>query len=716
MSINSEVQSLPKDVKSEATRSIFAKIGSLPKDTKIAVKVYFGFSIVLVLLCATAFFGLHGLDSATQNFANYRVMAIDRIAANQVMHEVAATRIAVKNFVISGDIKDAHSVEEEIIALSGEINELKELLHSEPELEKKVEHIESLRDQYKGAFDSITKNQTEIDKLVTTVLNVEGLNIERGLIKVSENAFNANQIQTTYKVSVALRHALLGRLYMLHFLADGKQVSYDRVKKDLEVTVTDINELKSTLTLSENRKILGKIGDSLQSYIAAAKKVKDLSDASIDLMVNRLDKIGPSINVTADEINAEFSIRQDTLGPLAVAENQTDSLRAMVVSGLAIVFGLLAAWLIGGSISKPIRAMTSAMTTLAKGDKTIDIPAVGRGDELGAMADAVLVFKENMIKADTLQAEQASSRLEQEEQKKQAEIADVEQKKRVEVEKKAEMNKLADSFKLSVGSVVENVSEASGALQVSAGALSSTAEETNIQSTVVAAAAEEATVNVQTVAAAAEELSASIGEISRQVSQSSEMAQVAVADAKRADELIHGLADASQKIGDILGLISDIAEQTNLLALNATIEAARAGDAGKGFAVVAAEVKNLANQTAKSTEEIGTQILDIQKATKEAVVAVQGVGKGIGEIGEVAAAIAAAVEEQSAATREIAENVQQASAGTSDVATNIVGVTKAADETGQASSQVLESAQGLSKEAETLRTEVDSFIQSVRAA
>lgn len=698
--------------------SIFSKIQSLPRDTKIAVRVYFGFGMVLALLCASAGIGLYGLNSSAQNLSNYRVMALDRIAANQVMHEVAATRIAAKNFVISGNIKDAKAVENEIGGLSLKIKGLKERLNDEPDpaLEEKVVHIEELRDQYKETFDIVTKNRLEITNLVDTVLNVEGPKIERGLTEINKNAFNASQIETTYLVASVLRSALLGRLYMLRFLNDGKQASYDRVLKEFNIVSKGVNEMKTTLRLPANQQILNGLTASIEAYITAGETVKGLSDTNADLIANRLDKIGPNINKNVNAVIAEFRDRQDSLGPRAVSENLRNSLLAMSTSGLAVVLGILAAWLIGSSVSKPIRAMTSAMTTLAKGDKTADIPAVGRGDELGAMADAVVVFKENMIKAEALQAEQERLRAEQEEQKKRAETAEAEQKKRAEGQKKDEMNKLADTFESGVGSVVETVSVASTQLQSLADALSTTTSETNRQSTAVAAAAEQATVNVQTVAAAAEQLSASISEISRQVSQSSEMAQVAVSDVQRADNLIQGLAVASQKIGDILNLISDIAEQTNLLALNATIEAARAGDAGKGFAVVAAEVKNLANQTAKSTEEIGSQILGIQKATKEAVVAVQGVGKGIGEIGQVSSAIAAAVEEQSAATREIAENVQQASAGTADVASNIVGVTKSADETGQASSQVLESARGLSQEAETLRSQVNTFTQNVRAA
>ena len=260
------------------------------------------------------------------------------------------------------------------------------------------------------------------------------------------------------------------------------------------------------------------------------------------------------------------------------------------------------------------------------------------------------------------------------------------------------------------------VSEASLTLETTASSMSASADQTNRQSTIVAAATEQASGNVNSVASAASELSASIQEIGRQVEQSCQVSVATAGVANRTNEKIQGLAETSARIGEVVQLINDIASQTNLLALNATIEAARAGEAGKGFAVVANEVKNLANQTARATEEITSHIAAVQDATNEAVSSIADIVKRIDELNHIATTVSSAVEEQSAATQEIARNVDHAAQGTREVAENISGVREAAASTGAASQQVLSSAQSLSKEAVDLKAVVATFLNDVRAA
>jgi methyl-accepting chemotaxis protein len=364
--------------------------------------------------------------------------------------------------------------------------------------------------------------------------------------------------------------------------------------------------------------------------------------------------------------------------------------------GMLIALGAMAFSFFG--IARPIGRITESMGVLAGGDTKAEIPFAERKDEIGRMAAAVQVFRDNMIKARALEA------------------AAAETEKRSAAQRKSDMHKLADEFQAAIGNIIDTVSSASSQLEAAANTLTRTAEVTQDLSGAVATASEQASSNVQSVASSTEEMTASVNEISRQVQESSRIAGDAVNQAQRTDARINELSQAAGRIGDVVKLITAIAEQTNLLALNATIEAARAGEAGRGFAVVANEVKALAAQTAKATEEISTQIAGMQTATQDSVAAIKEIGGTIGRISDIASTIAAAVEEQGAATTEIARNVGEAAKGTTQVATSITDVNRGAAETGTASAQVLASAQSLSAESHHLRREVDKFLSTVRAA
>jgi methyl-accepting chemotaxis protein len=345
----------------------------------------------------------------------------------------------------------------------------------------------------------------------------------------------------------------------------------------------------------------------------------------------------------------------------------------------------------------PIRYIAKATLKLARGEHVVDFDALGRRDELGDIVDSLKTFA-------GLIAERRESAAREERQKRQAEE-----------DRKAALRRMADIFETEVGSVIDAVTSEAKGLQGSAKQMAAMAAETSAQVTTVASAAEQASCNVQTVASASEELSASINEISSQVEHSRMIAGRAEEEAKQTTGLIERLSENVGSIGQILSLITDIASQTNLLALNATIEAARAGDAGKGFAVVAGEVKNLAKQTARATDEIGTKIAAVQNGTADAVKAIQLITQVVNEMGGISASVAAAVQQQTAATGEIARNVDQAATGTQEVSRNIGGVEIAARQTGQAAGQISESSSELSKHADVLKRDVGRFLDQVRS-
>jgi methyl-accepting chemotaxis protein len=368
------------------------------------------------------------------------------------------------------------------------------------------------------------------------------------------------------------------------------------------------------------------------------------------------------------------------------------------ISAAVVGIALVIAVVIAQGITNQLRNVRGVLNDLAQGRLDTEIPKTGGRDEIGQMAEALHILRSALVKGEELNEQQKLI-----------------QRRHVD-ERVETTHRLANEFETAIGVIIDNVSASANELEAAANTLTTTAQMTQELSQSTAVASEAASTNVQTVAAASKELASSVSEVARKVQESSKIAGEAVKQAERTDTRIAELSQAASRIGDVVKLITSVAEQTNLLALNATIEAARAGDAGKGFAVVAHEVKALASQTAKATEEISAQITNMQTATADSVIAIKDIGTTIGRISEIAEAIAASVDEQGASTREIARNVDQAADGTAQVVLNVGNVNRGAVETGSASAQVLSSSRSLSNESNRLKHELVRFLTTVRSA
>ena len=669
---------------------------SVLKRFRVTAKIFTGFGIVLTLLLIISATGVVNLRLGDHNFTRYRAIAMQTNQAGRVQANLLETRLAVKDFMLTGTEATIDAVKRRAAATLEHQKAFKQLVDEQ----KKEDILNTTGDElnaYVGSFDEVTRLQADRNDLVINRLDKIGPQMERNISAVMQNAFDDSDVLAAFLAGKLQRNMLLMRLYVGKFLIANDPASLERAQQEAKIVRDQTAALLSELSNAERRRLVQETADLLSQYEAAFAQVKTVIENRNAIIDDRLDTIGPKVSNLMEDLKLDIKKEQDTLGPATSAAMEQAVAITGGIAAASILIGLLAAWLIGAGTARPIAAITTAMRTLAEGDKSIDIPGQDHRDEIGEMAKAVLVFKENMIKAEELaQREEEANRQRQERARR--------------------IEELTGAFDRNVSEMLKALASSTTEMEATASSMSGIADNTNDRAAAVAAGAEEASANVQTVATATEELSGSIQEISRQVNQSAHIAGRAVDEASRTDQQVQNLADAAQKIGEVILMISDIAEQTNLLALNATIEAARAGEAGKGFAVVASEVKNLATQTAKATDDISRQITGIQNETQHAVGAIQSITTTIGQMNEVTAAIASAVEEQDAATSEIARNVEQASAGTQEVTTNIAEVTAAAGETGTAATQVKTVAQDLNRKADDLKRQVETFLNDVRAA
>ena len=660
---------------------------------KISTRIFGGFAFVLVLVVAMGV--ASGLASlwVLDRFDDYERETTITTEILRIENDIGDFDRGAHQLVATGSEVDARGAAAAKERLATEIRELLARL-AEPERRQAVSALEGSVTAYGAKLDTVVQLHSQRRHLVAETLPADGDAAAQAIAAAIAAAKKAGELSGAAFVEAAQDQFAALRDQVEKYVArqdDALVPPLAELEKKLDSTLKDAAEQADDAGVKSQIEALAKpyaaYAQSLGALLAVAAKADDV-------VGKQLQPAGQTMLQAAQRIRDEAVKGQLQAREASKAEMTRSQMLMLGLAAGCVLLGVTLAWWIGRSITLPMNAMIATMRRLAEGDTGVAIGGADGRDEIGEMARAVAVFKENALENQRLQEEQRSAS----------------------ARRRDERRQLADGFEAAVRTVVETLSIAANEMRDTATAMAATAEETTRQSTAVAGASEQTTSHVQTVAAAAGELSQSIGDIGRQAAQSTDIAGKAVEEARGTSETVRSLAEAAAKVGKVIEIIGTIAAQTNLLALNATIEAARAGEAGKGFAVVASEVKALANQTAKATKDIEAQIAGMREVTGQTVAAIDRIAATIQEVSTIASGIAASVGKQGTAAREITHTVQQAVSGAQEATMNLAGVMRAAVDTGSAAHQVLHAAAALASQSDSLRQDVHQFVSRIRAA
>jgi len=673
--------------------------GYLPmrwNDIRVRLKFLLSLSPLVLVLAVQSGFSVLTIRSLGQNISHVSEGWENQTQVVNVDRAITSGQAAVKMFLLSNRAEDWTRVETAITAIADRIAEARLQLVKTAGMTSQLDEVGHALEQYRAAVYRIHDLSAARDDTYLKAVRDPMRAQEQALSDAMRTAYHDGDAVSSFYAGSGLAELTEINGAVQLFMAGDFEQSKTVLAAHYQALMENLKLLQGNATTRFARK-------QIDGTIAQVTALKQGFDTLVATTLRRENTMSGEVIPAAQALTEALKrINQMAVEhTVAISRDASDQAsRAALTNGGLAAGGLLLSFLValwaGQSLARPLIAMARTMTVLADGNTAVALPDPTRGDEIGDMAKTVVIFRDNAIEVERM-------RLEQEQQRRQAEE-----------DKRRAMAQLADAFESSVRHVVSSVASEALQLQRSAQIMSASADQTKRQCVAVSSAAGQASANVQTVASATEELTSSITEISRQVSESTKIGTTAVDEANRANATVNGLAEAAQKIGEVVQLINNIASQTNLLALNATIEAARAGEAGKGFAVVASEVKNLANQTAKATEDIQAQVGQMQSVTETTVDAIKSITATIRRMSEISTTIASAVEEQSAATQEITRNISEASRGTQEVSSNIDGVSRAAHETGQGASETLSAASDLNRQSEILAREVDQFIAKVR--